>query len=197
MQKVMNRYLYILIINLGIFNSCAINGNLGGLYSNYDKTKAKNPNLIIKPQTLAVCDLKYTDTPQVYMINGSTLRQCLKNFDAVILYRWSPRCKGEFCYSLNALQKECNNKNIELFIIAEYYDLELMTLTYNLKRPVLGIDTEYYKTNLTKKYWPKFLYDVTSHEQIEERFIYLQKGVVMKSFDSLDELKKTTVSSMP
>ena len=177
------------LISIIVMNSCAIHGNFEGLYSYYDRVKSKNPSLLIKPNiNSSICKLKNVDTPHIYVINGASFKECADKYDSAVVYIWSPKCKSKFCYPLTLLQKECNNKKVELFIVAEYYDNEFMELDYHLNRPIFGIDTEYYNTNLTSKYRSKFLYDITSKNDIAGRFIYFKKGSFIKSFNSIEEI---------
>ena len=70
---------------------------------------------------------------------------------------------SKVCIPLNVIQEICNKKNIQLYIVAEYYDLELMNKEYNISSPILGIDTDYYKTNLTSKYVKNFIKDINAN----------------------------------
>jgi hypothetical protein len=184
----MNKFLVIIIL---IFcTSCSINGGFQGLYSYYSKTKSKNPQLLIKPNiSTPICEINKSDTPQVYVINGLNLRDCIKTTDKAIVYLWAPKCRSKFCYSLNSLQQKCDMKKILLFIVAEYYDNELMRINYTTTiKPIFGIDVEYYQTNKTSKYLSKFIYDLTSRSDMSGRLMYFEGGVFKKSFETIEEI---------
>ncbi len=169
------------VIILVLFStSCSVNGTLQGLYSYYNKTKSKNPQLFVKPNaTESICTLENTKEPKVYVINGKLLKECIQNKDALV-YIWPPKCKSDVCYPLHLIQKKCDEKHIDLFIVAEYYDYKLMQQTYKIKRPIFGIDTKYYRTNLTSKYVARFNFDLIG-KKTTDRFIYFKKGIFKKS----------------
>jgi len=124
----------------------------------------------------------------LYITNGIDLKNCLKNKDKAIISIWAPKCKGEFCYSLNALQTKCDLKNTTLFIVAEYYDSDLMQVNYQTKKPIFGIDVDYYNSNTTSRYLSSFIYDVTYQQNLRGRFLYFENGVFKKSFEAIEEI---------
>lgn len=172
-------------------SSCKIGGSFQGLYSYYNKEYARNPELFEKVQdtTVNICNLQ-SITPKVYIINGKQLRQCIKNSDKSLIYIWSPKCKGKFCYPLNILQTKCDNKNIDLYIVSEYYDSKLMQIDYGLKKSIYGIDTEYYKTNLTSQYTKLFFEDLDVNNLEEEKFLYYEKGLLSDKSKSIDIIER-------
>lgn len=78
--------------------------------------------------------------------------------------------------------------NIELFVVAEYFDAALMDIDYLLKKPLFGIDVEFYNTNLTEKYLNLFVSGITSNQPIEGSFIYFIDGKYEKSFKKINEI---------
>ena len=170
-----------------MLNSCRYNGTLQGLFSYYEKTKSKNPDLLVSPNSkISICEIEKTETPKIYITDGLKLKECIKNYDNLIIYVWSPKCRSKLCYSLNALQQICDFNHIELIIVSEYYDSELMQVNYEIKKPIFGIDTEYYKTNLTSKYLSKFIFDLTLQQNVNGRLLHFKKGVFLKATDSIN-----------
>ncbi len=137
---------------------------------------------------LRICNLENAGTPKVYITNGVALKKCIGKSDAIV-YIWKPGCSGSHCYSLNLLQDKCNKIDKQLFIVAECYDTELMQLSYNIKRPILGIDTRYYNSNLTSKYLAGFLNDMTGNGHMGSRVLYFKNGVFTQSSNSINSLK--------
>lgn len=177
-----NKNIITLLLVLITFFSCSINISFQGLTSYYNKTKSESPNLLIKLKDSAtLCDTEYTDSIKIIVTDGRRLRNCIKQYDNLIIYFWSPRCKSKSCLSLESIQNYCYENGIELFIVAEYYDSNYMRINYNLKRPILGIDTKYYRTNLTSKYLKLFIYDLTSTKDIYEDYLYFNNGKYIKS----------------
>jgi len=179
---------FILLLIIILFNfSCSINGTFHGLYSYYNKTTSEAPSLIVKPKvTELVCEIKKSKTPKVFLIQGSSLKKCINNYESAIIYMWKPKCKGEYCYELGLLQDICTAKRIELFVVSQYFDTKSMLIKYNIDRPVFGVDTEHYKTNLTEKYLSRFIYDLTSKNYKGNNFLYFKKGSLIKSFDDIE-----------
>ena len=183
----MNKFFLVIIFIFCI--SCKINGGLQGLYSYYSKTKSKNSQLLIKPgPSTPICNINKSDTSKVYIINGLNLKDCIKTTNKAVVYLWAPKFKSKFCYPLNSLQQKCDMKNITLFIVAEYYDNELMQINYTTSRPIFGIDVEYYQSNRTSRYLSKFIYDLTAKSEMVGRLIFFEDGVFKVSFEQIEEI---------
>jgi hypothetical protein len=164
-----------------------MNTALPGLFSSYKRTRTANPDLLVKPAVDAsICNVTYSD--KVIITNGKKIKECILATNKAAIYIWRPKCKGKYCYSLDAIQAKCNANNIELFIVAEYYDHKEMEKEYVLKRPLFGIDTKYYRTNLTPKYLKKFKFDVASQKDIEDNFLLFKDGLFVKSFNEIKTL---------
>jgi hypothetical protein len=170
-------------------SACRISGSLQGLYSYYNKTAKKAPALIKKPEG-SICSLIQTDTPAIYTINGIDLKNCIGHFERSLVYVWRPKCSSDVCISPINLENICRAKNIELFIVAEYYDYETMILTHPVKRPVFGIDCDYYSSNLTKKYLSRFLCDLLGEKKvsIENYYFLFNNGCLTGMSDNLDNI---------
>lgn len=170
------------------FISCTIKGNFKGLYSYYDSTKSERPELLISLEdSTSVCEMKQTNIPKIYIINGNQLKNCLNLNLKSLIYIWGPKCSSKICVPLEILQHDCYIKGIDLYIVAEYYDTELMELKYDINRPIFGIDIKYYKSSLTSKYLSKFIYDITGKiEESDNRFFYFENGLFLKSYNTID-----------
>lgn len=185
----MKRVILFTTVALVFWTGCTIQGSFQGLYSYYSRTKSKDPDLLIKPDAAtSICEINKSDSPRVYVINGINLKNCVKNQDKALIYIWAPKCKGKFCYSLNSLQSKCNLKDISLFIVAEYYDSELMQRNYQTQKPIFGIAVDYYNSNRTSRYLSKFIYDLTNEKDLIGRFIYFENGLFKKSFEAIEEI---------
>lgn len=115
------------------------------------------------------------------------MRECIGLHQEAILYLWKPKCRGS--YSLQTLQKKCDSLKIELFIVAEYYD-KMMQVSQGIKRPIFGIDTRYYQSNLTSKYVLSFIRDLISNPDTNtyRDFYYFKAGVFHKAGDDLNSI---------
>ncbi|HMI06076.1 MAG TPA: hypothetical protein VK528_00915 [Flavobacterium sp.] len=173
-----------------ILCSCiTIKGDFKGLYGYYDKTNKDFPGLLVKPSLeTPLCNITKTETPRIIVANGTQIKACLEQYDNSVLFIWSSKCHGIYCYALNAVQRECKAKGIELFVAAEYYDGESMIQDYNIDRPIFGIDTEYYNTSLTDKYMKAFFWDITGKEERNMKFIQFKNGQFERMCMRLEDL---------
>ncbi|MBK7428273.1 MAG: hypothetical protein IPI60_15270 [Saprospiraceae bacterium] len=179
-------------LSLILCTSCgliSIDGSLQGLNSYYNKTKADNPNLLARPDnSFPLCELKTNETPKVYVTNAAEIASCFPKEGNAIVYIWRPNCSGKLCYSLNLVQEKCNKEKIDLFIVAEYYHTEKMEINYKTERPVFGIDTKYYRSNLTSKYLSKFRNELTGTGELNGQFLLFRNGVFYKSFKDIEDI---------
>lgn len=185
MNKRIIIYLYLAIL----LSSCSIHGSFQGLYSYYDQVNTNIPHILMHTDAPDLCALYNSTEPRVYIINGLQLKRCVKEQKNAIVYIWKPNCHAGFCYSLNALQKKCDSLHTELFIVAEYYDEQMMKIPYSIKRPIFAIDTRYYKSDKTSKYRSRFFADMESPAgKGKGHIMYFQNGVYIKSVHNIDSL---------
>jgi hypothetical protein len=173
-----------------IFSSCSINGSFQGLYSYYNKTNKIAPQLIQAPK-YPICNLIQPDTPIIYIVNGIQLKGCVEQFKKSLVYIWRPKCSSRICIPLERIQLFCQKNNIELFIVAEYYDFEKMTLKHSISRPIFGIDCNYYSSHLTKKYLDDFKTELLGKEIIsnEKYFFLFISGCLVEMTEDIEKLK--------
>lgn len=124
------------------------------------------------------------------ILNGKELKNCINAFEKTIIYIWRPNCSSSLCLPLETIQKVCNTNNIELFIIAEYYDYKKMNYYYSIQRPIFGIDIHYYKSDLTQVYVSKFIFDIIGKkENIKNDFFFLfNNGQLVSKGESIDKI---------
>lgn len=142
----------------------------------------------MKAEDSSPCELIKTDVPRVYMINGKSLKECIAANDSAIVYIWDINCRSTLCYSPDIVSTACHDKDVDLYIVAEYYDSEPMSINYNTEKPMFGIDTDYYKSNLTSKYLSKFIYDITGQKDSINGFFAFKNGKIIRQFNSIDEI---------
>lgn len=62
-----------------------------GVVSKYKKTDKEYPGLLVKTNpNEPVCNFPIAETPKVYIINGSQLKDCLADYKKAIVYIWDP-----------------------------------------------------------------------------------------------------------
>jgi hypothetical protein len=170
--------------------SCSI--NISGIYSNYNKTIKEDPSKFIQLKDSALCySQKNNLKDKICVIDGKTLKNCIKKNEKTLIYIWSPNCKSKYCIPLEIIQQRCDEKNIELYIVAEYYDKTRMDYHYDLKNNIFGIDVVHYDSNLISKYMDLFFSDISEqikYKETNDRFFIFEKNTFSKSFYSIDEL---------
>lgn len=183
-MKNLTKFIPILLL---LLFSCKIEGDFNGLFGYYNQTLSKYPKLI-NNNFNPTCDFTKKGSARVIAINGIDLKNCIYKIDKVLIYIWSPNCTSESCYSIEAVQNKCNELNIELFIVAEYYDFQKMNNDYKIKNSIIGIDTKYYKTFFTSKYLSRFTHDLIGKDYDYKRFLEFKNGLYTRSFDKLENI---------
>ena len=171
--------LFICIIAF-ILTSC-FKGSIQGLSSGYENKK----DLI---EVEFVDNLSPNSNNEIlYAMNGKTLKNELMNYNNSLIYIWSPNCHSDVCVPPKSVQEYCNQNNIELFVILEYYDEKVNDFIGTTKNPILIADHFYYQTNLVNKYNKLFLEDVLGFKPeskdpvIWNRYLFLEKGKFIQS----------------
>lgn len=153
------------------------NNPIKAFTSRYNETQKQYPGLLVKADSLVtLCDLVYKESSHVYLVNGLQLKQCIAEYENAIVYIWDAHCPSKQCFSPSLLQKYCRQKNVELFVVAEYYDGAELIQFYEIDKPILGIDTEYYKSNFIDRYVSKFEGDLDVSDNTTGRMLYFKNG---------------------
>lgn len=187
----------LLVLLLFIFTSCSIDGTFQGLFSYYKVTKKESNIQFIHFDDISDCSSLDYDSAKVLLADGVELRRCLEKYENSIVYVWSPKCRSQYCYPLNIIQKTCKQEDVELFVVAEYYDSYYMSRYYGIQHPLIGIDIKHYKTNLTSRYFSKFVVDLTngkykgsSKSEGYCRFLEFNKGKFEDAFETIEQINK-------
>ena len=187
----------LLFVILLMFCSCTFNGTFQGLFSYYNVTKKESEIQFIHLNEIKEYHHFDFDSAKVIVTNGVALKSHLKKYENSLVYIWSPRCKSKYCYPLNILQDVCNQEDIKLFVVAEYYDSYYMSRYYDLEHSLRGIDVKYYKTNLTSGYLSKFIVDLTngmyscgSNNENNCSFLSFHNGKFENAFEAIEQITK-------
>jgi hypothetical protein len=179
-------YIFLIIF----YCSCSINVN--GLYSNYKRTIKESSTKFKLAKDSAVCYSKENSSKEIiYITNGTILKKCIRKNKKTLIYVWSPNCKSKYCIPLEIIQQKCNENNIELFVVAEYYDTIKMNYNYDLKNNIFSIDVNHYKSNMVSKYMNLFFLDLSKeivYNDTNNRFFIFDEGVFIKSIYAINEL---------
>lgn len=178
----------IYLLLLPLLAGCTINGSFQGLRSYYPKSLKEKPDLFVHSEgSSAFCEDPPLYRHKVAVINASELRSCIKE-PLNIIYLWQPNCSGSACISLNASQHIADSVGADLFVVAQYYDVDMMDLNHAIRHPILGIDTEYYGSDWTDKYLNAFLEDLLKKKTEIGMFILFENGEFTGRFRRMEEL---------
>ena len=167
---------------------CTIKGDFKGLYSYLRDTQNKRPDLFITLDSSDTLNLNSAkENNKIYIINGLQLKKCLRSNNRSIVYFWDLNCKSKICYPLELIQAHCKKNNLSLFVVATYYDAEIMSFNYELDKNILAVDTKYYKSSLVNKYLTKFLKDIDSKLIYEDlnRYLYFERDTFVNDYRSI------------
>jgi hypothetical protein len=191
----MKKELFIIFCLLIFLSSCTINGTLQGLFSYYNKTKKESSISFVRINSIKDSSILKSDSTIVLLANGTELNNCLQKYEKSVVYIWAPKCKSKYCYSLNLLQEICRQQEVELFIVAEYYDSYYMSKQYSISHNLIGIDVKYYRSNITSKYLSEFIFDLTNgaykydvKNNVYCNFLRFNNGEFVKAFMSIEDL---------
>lgn len=179
----------VLLYSALILSSCTINGSFQGLRSYYPDSVEAKPNLFVHlDQGQSICNNSEQYNNKVVVTIAAQLEECLLN-ERSIVYVWGPKCHSASCKGLNESQLLSDSADVDLFVVAEYYDAELMDLNYRIDHPIIGIDTEYYKSEWTKTYLSRFLTELADKEMklTGGRFIVFIKAEMKGRYRTMEE----------
>ncbi|MBP6184900.1 MAG: hypothetical protein KA479_08145 [Saprospiraceae bacterium] len=181
------KYAFLIFGSL-LISSCGIisfNPNIGK-YSGFEHTSKLYPGLIQKSNPIN-CNSKTDLEPMVCIANGLDIRSCIQKEEKAIVYLWHPTCKGPNCIAPTIIQSICKSNNVELFIVARSYRFETLDLIEPLDRPVFGIDTKYYSTDVVADYVPLFFSELLGKDIIigTESYFLFERGKLMTISDRL------------
>lgn len=183
------KYLIVVLIQCLFLTSCQISVKFKG-HTSYRREIEPYIDKMVSDEPFS-CSMEYSKNNRLTIINGLMLKECIQSEDAVLVYLWSPLCRSSKCLDLNTLQNICDKNNTTLYIVAEYYDLKKMYKKYRISKPIIGIDTKYYKTNFTSKYLKYFFTDLIENKEKvnvkNTRYVYFKSGQHVENFNQLDE----------
>jgi len=184
------------IIYLGILQSCiSIQtkslSETPGFYSGYKELpKTTQDSIIFTNTSLDISKIK--NDGKIYSITGHQLIESLKKTDSVMVYFWSIYCSSKSCVPLNIIEQYCKNKNLDLFVITEYYhDFSQIRLQYrSLEKPLFSINEQFYKTQYCNKYIKLFRNDLlinqdVSSDDILNNYFVFNKGILTETMKVL------------
>lgn len=183
----MKKLFYLLLV---IFCSSCFYGSFKGLTSGYKKEK-EYLNIVFLD---SIDNIEKLDLQIIYSLNGETLKKEISKHKNSLVYFWSINCYSENCHPLHAVQSYCDDNDMKLFVVLDYYDRELTSTFSEIKHPFFSIDHFYYKTNFTNKYKKRFLNDLVGFELNDsiswKRYYYFEEDEFKKVERTIVELSE-------
>ena len=129
---------------------------------------------------------------RIYAINPNQLKELLKSKEIAIVYKWLPTCTSENCTSLGLTQSYCDEKGVELYVVADNYN-DAFSQIEDIKNPMFSINSGYYvKTNyLLNKLQEQFYKELLGEKYDKKnyhRFYYFENGEFVRMYDSVVNL---------
>jgi hypothetical protein len=153
------------------FCSCAII-RTPGLFCGYNRlSEIEKSHIIFIDQDFSICNLPVIDS-NMYAVNGSQLRNCLVHNDTSLIYFWSPHCGSSYCISIAACQEYCNAKNYQLYIVADYYEIEPKLLQNNTVSPIFVANHTYYNRRYVNGINKRFRTDLLGGQHLDKEDQY-------------------------
>ena len=137
-----------------------------------------------------------TNNGNIYAVTGHQFKQLLSLSKTAIVYVWAPHCHSNSCIPLQAIQSACAKRNLDLYILVEYYT-DAFSQDYNvLAHPLFSVNEKYYHTVYCNAYMKQFITDLldsavvkSNDDLLYKRFYLFSDGNLQKVFDSLDEME--------
>jgi hypothetical protein len=193
-RDVLKRFLQFLLICFSLLStSCQVTFKAPPLkqsYSSYyNESFSEAPSLFVHG-VAEICNLEKRSDERVYITNGQALVRCISKEGQSLVYLWKPNCYSSKCVSPEIIQAYCDKYNVSLYVVAQYYDVKAMLKPIAVEKPIFGLDTKYYKSNIQEQYLKRFYRDITKEKRKKEsgNFIYFQNGNFKESFKYLDEV---------
>lgn len=162
-----------------------------GIFSYYKESYKLCPELF-EIGSESPCKKRKNEYAKVILIDGPELKKCIDSENVVLVYLWRPNCRSGNCIALNRLQSYCSKKQIELFVVAEYFDVDEMKRDFSLDKYIFAINPTYYSSDLQSRYIKAFIVDLTSLKLSKEegRFLLFKNTSFFGQYSNLDQLNK-------
>ena len=165
------------------FYSCI---SIEGITSDYDKLNEEQKSRIIKYDG-SIEELSVDGN--VYVIKTGQVRDFISNHNNVIIYDYTPWCKGDNCVSPIMLEKICNDNGFKLLLIADSF-VEIFK-TKSQQSPMLFIDYDVYNTKKRNKYIRLFFDELTQTSEKQRgcgMFYVFEKGTFKGAKNNISEV---------
>jgi len=142
-----------------------------GFNNGYDKlTDEEKSKIVLVNENESICALE--QDYRIYGVNGNQLQSCLAKNDTTLVYDWGPDCSSDNCLLISAVQNYCNKKGYKFYVLAEYYDMEIMEGQNNSDLPMLTPNHLYYGMTKSDKLNKAFKNDLLDDLDLDKEDKY-------------------------
>ncbi|MES2513804.1 MAG: hypothetical protein V4580_06640 [Bacteroidota bacterium] len=145
--------------------------NTPGFYNGYKKlSDEEKKSVVLLKDDDSISQLKKDTT--IYAINGKQLKNCLAANDTSVVYLWGPRCSSVSCILISSCQDYCTQRSYKLYVVADYYDIEMMNAQNKANTPLLIANHIYYNRYYAGKLNSAFTSDLLNGTTLRGREQY-------------------------
>ena len=183
----MKKILLFLVLTF-VFQSCAI-VRTPGFNSGYKRLTAEEQKRVCFVSSVE--EIPDHNDGRIMAVTAEQLSAVLKKSDTTLLYLWSPHCSSISCVSLKAVQDYCDQANLPVYVLTEYYT-DAFTQNEFLSRPMLSVNEFHYKSSYCNSYMKRFLSELIPDDKRENdsnhRFLLFSKGSFVQSYDKMEDV---------
>lgn len=169
----------LLVLSLFLFSGCRVLGVRTHFERDLDIEERQK--VIWMQECDAIDNLKNDGC--IYAITGTQLKKCLARSEKALVYHWDPHCSSEFCHPLSVVQHFCEEHDVDLFVITEFF-MDCFSQIKSLKDfPLLAINERYYATDNCQRLENLFYTDLIGEDIYKQnaeiswyRYSYYENG---------------------
>lgn len=183
----MKKTAFIFLSLLLLFTQCCRIINIVGVRTHFERdlSEAEKQKVVWTTEDKSICDLE--NDSLVYAVSGEQLKNCITQYDKVLVYYWDPHCSADACHPLSAMQYFCDEHGMEFFVVTEYF-WDCFSQIGSLKsHPLLVANERHYGTDKCRKLDELFFTDLIGKENYGKnkeiswyRYLYFEHGDFVK-----------------
>lgn len=171
-----------------LFHACAIM-HTPGFNSGYKRLTADEQKRVCFVSSVE--EIPDRNDGRIMAVTAEQLSALLKKNDTTLLYVWSPHCSSSSCVSLKAVQDYCDQANLPLYVLTEYFT-DAFTQNEFLSRPMLSVNEFHYKTSYCNSYMKRFLSELIPDDKRESdsnhRFLLFSNEHFEQSYEKIEDI---------
>lgn len=171
-----------------IVTSCSILTKTPGFYIGYEElSETEKNNVLLTISDENVCDIINAEI--IVAIKGDQLLKCISvNEGKTIVYFWSPNCVSDVCIPLTSCQDYCHENGFDLYIVADYYDIDKIDAQNTVDHPIFIANHILYKKKYAQGLKKRFQSDLLKGQKPDKSISFHRFWVFEK--DSLIATKR-------